>query len=64
MLVMLNHGGFMGIDPLTREQCTGFAKLGMVAGVSSYRSEDGSDGNISHGACIAGMLALREPRLR
>jgi len=43
-LVMLNHGGFMGIDPLTREQCTGFAKLGMVAGVSSYRGEDGSDG--------------------
>lgn len=45
-LVMLNHGGFMGIDPLTREQCTGFAKLGMVAGVSSYRGEDGSDGAV------------------
>jgi dienelactone hydrolase len=45
-LVMLNHGGFMGIDPLTREQCTGFAKLGMVAGVSSYRGEDGSEGAI------------------
>ncbi len=96
-LVMLNHGGFMGIDPLTREQCTGFAKLGMVAGVSSYRGEDGSQGDIevclgevddvaaleailrarswvnsnrvatvgfSHGACIADMLAVREPSLR
>jgi alpha/beta superfamily hydrolase len=45
-LVMLNHGGFMGIDPLTRDQCTGFAKLGIVAGVSSYRGEDGSEGNV------------------
>src|SRR5258705_13141786 len=45
-LVMLNHGGFIGIDPLTREQCTGFAKLGIVAGVSSYRGEDSSEGGV------------------
>src|SRR5450432_2242367 len=45
-LVMLNHGGFYGIDPTTRDQCVAFAQAGIVAGVSSYRGEDGSQGSV------------------
>lgn len=47
-LVMLNHGGFVGIDADTRVRsaCTGLAQLGIVGAMSSYRGEDGSDGAV------------------
>jgi len=47
-LVMLDHGGFEGIDLDTTSvsACTGLASLGIVAAMSSYRGEDGSDGEV------------------
>ena len=47
-LVMLDHGGFVGIaaDTESSSACSKFAELGIVAALSSYRGEDGSDGSV------------------
>src|SRR5205823_12674461 len=58
---MLDHGGFLGIDPTTRDQCIGFAQYGIVAGASSYRGEDSSEGTVE--VCLGevdDVLAMKE----
>jgi pimeloyl-ACP methyl ester carboxylesterase len=47
-LILLDHGGFVGIDadPTATEACGDLARIGIVAAMSEYRGEGGSDGAV------------------
>jgi hypothetical protein len=45
-VIMSNHGGFSGLGGYGDPFCIGFGSLGYVVGESSYRGEDGSEGQV------------------